>query len=689
MTDDDDLDRELAAARPHTAADDDWATSPAGDRAFAGIRRATTGPAARMRRWPTGRPLALGAGFAAAAAAVVAVALATSGSPPHQTPAAPNPSPRQLPSGTGPTPQHLELVSYDTCDSMLQGLRSHTAKIVTAYGLPGSSISYALGGPGLDAQRGVSKPAASSASVPDHSTTNVQEAGVGEPDTVETDGRRVVSVSGGVLRVVDAATHTVTGRLDLTMYAGANSAQLLLSGDRVLVILGDAVPYDGGRLYDQLQPTQASTSSFLLVDLTNAPTIVSTLHPNGGYVDARMVDGTVRLVVRSTPRLFFPAQPGKRSSWQRITDNREIVAHTPLSSWLPNYDVTTGVTTRSHTVPCTRVSHPQSYTGASMLTVYTVDLAASFADPQPVTLAADGTSVYASTTSLYISSAAAGISSAAVGKTHLHRFDISTAGRPAYLGSATVPGQLFDSYSMSEYASSLRVVTTTYSTRTSTAVYVLDARTLRITGHVGGLGVNEQLHGVRFLGPLAYVVTFRSVDPLYVLDLHDPGAPRLAGELTITGYSDYLHPVADGRLLGIGENVNSAGIVSGLQVSLFDVDSAAHPVRLDRITRAHSPSETPIDPHAFLYWPAAKLAVVPIDSWNADQSGAALVVHVGSNDLTTVGTIRNPAASNADGYGQGIQRTLVIGDDIWTMSSSGLQVSDLHSLHRRAWVPFT
>jgi uncharacterized secreted protein with C-terminal beta-propeller domain len=145
--------------------------------------------------------------------------------------------------------------------------------------------------------------------------------------------------------------------------------------------------------------------------------------------------------------------------------------------------------------------------------------------------------------------------------------------------------------------------------------------------------------------------------------------------------------VGDGRLLGVGQEV-TGGRVRGLQVSLFDVSNAARPDRLDRIVREHTPSETPIDPHAFLYWAADRVAVVPIDSWTPGQSGAAVVLRVGDRDLTVLGTIRNPGRSRI-GYRTGIERTLVIGDELWTMSSSGLQASDLHTLARRGWVPFS
>jgi uncharacterized secreted protein with C-terminal beta-propeller domain len=706
----DEIERRLRAARPHTKADDGWADSPDGDRTLDAIRRSAKAPRRRslatVTRLP-GRPALLGLGLTAAATVAVTLAVTIpSGSRPGSPVALPPSTTTHPPTGPGVRPSNLALVAYDDCDAALSGLRKHAAAHVSAYqygGIAyGSREAVPAGAPMDSAQ------SAAAGSAPDHSTTNVQEAGIDEPDLVETDGKRVVSVSGGVLRVTDVASHEVTGSLDLSMYSGADAAQLLMSGDRVLVLLGGQYSggyYGGGPMIDSIAPyPQPSTASsgYLLVDLSGSqPSVVSTLHAKGGFVDARMVDGTVRLVVQSAPRIQFPVPGGNASAKEQLARNREAVAHTPLSAWLPSYDVTAHGATTSHTVACRQVSHPANYTGASMLTVYTIDLAGDLKDLEPVSLAADGTTVYASASSLYVASSDGT-------KTQIHRFDISGAGRPTYLGSGSVPGSMLNSYSMSEYDGSLRAVTTTdqYYAKTgvsspdagvsspnngrSTSVYVLDAAKLTISGHVGGLGRNEQVHAVRFLGPLAYVVTFESVDPLYVLDLHDPAHPRQTGELVITGYSDYLHQTGPGRLLGVGQDVNSNAIVNGLQVSLFDVSDLSHPRRLDRVVREHTPGEDTLDPHAFLYWPATKTAVVPIHSWDSTQSGAVLVLHVGTDSLRTIGLIRNPAVNSSElGYNTGIERTMMIGESIWTMSSSGLAVSNASTLTRQAWIPFS
>src|SRR5262249_12398299 len=147
---------------------------------------------------------------------------------------------------------------------------------------------------------------------------------------------------------------------------------------------------------------------------------------------------------------------------------------------------------------------------------------------------------------------------------------ISGAGRPAFVASGSVPGWLLNQYSLSEFDGHLRLATTTAAPvplgpagpagnrpqdGTQNSVWVLtrhDAR-LMVTGSVGRLGRGERVYAVRFLGPVGYVVTFRQTDPLYVLDLRDPARPRVTGELELTGFSAYLHPLAGNRLLGVGQ----------------------------------------------------------------------------------------------------------------------------------------
>lgn len=599
-------------------------------------------------------------------------------------------SDRPAPHGAGARPAQLALTAYDSCIGLLDGLRAHAAAAVTEYGLPGHR-------PYFDAARaeaatgGAKAPSAQAQPDPsaDHSGTNVQEKGVDEPDVVKTDGSRIVSVAGGVLRVVDVNTRKITGRLDLTMYAGATAAQVLLSGDHALVTLDGQ---DYGYRIDYQTPVPAETrTTYLLVELSGTPRVTETFRPSGSHLDARMVGSTVRLVVSNRPRIEFPYTGTPR---QRLERNRAAVRDAPLSAWLPSYDVTIDGRTTTATVPCRQVRHPADYTGASLLTVYTLDLGRGLGNPQPVSVAADGDTVYATPDSLYVASNPDWYlpDTRRPKPTELHRFDIRTPGAPHYLGSGTVPGRLLNQYSLSDHDGYLRIAVTTAfdgKSASESAVYVLDADTLTTVGHVDGLGKGERIYAVRFLGDLGYVVTFRQVDPLYVIDLRHPARPRVAGELKITGYSDYLHPVGDGRLLGVGQAATAAGSTTGLQASLFDVSAPNAPRKLAGVVRPGAWSGVGADPHGFLYWPADGLAVIPMTSWQEPGSSSALVLRVTDNGLDAIGRIRPDGASDPWNYVAGVERTLVIGDHLWTLFGSGIRVSRSDTLASAAWIPFS
>jgi hypothetical protein len=223
---------------------------------------------------------------------------------------------------------------------------------------------------------------------------------------------------------------------------------------------------------------------------------------------------------------------------------------------------------------------------------------------------------------------------------------------------------------------------------------------MRIVGSVAGLGSMERIYAVRFMGPVGYVVTFRQTDPLYTLDLSDPAHPRVVGALALTGYSAYLHPVSATRLIGVGQNADSVGHVLGAQVSLFDVSDLAKPSRLATYALASSVSAAGMDPHAFLYWPADQLVVVPIQENGGSavpaearqqpvqlpQSGA-LVLRISGTSLTRAGFISPPQSSGYDG--SSIERSLVIGQTLWTISPGGVLASDLTTLRQQAWLPFS
>ncbi|WP_238019576.1 beta-propeller domain-containing protein [Dactylosporangium sp. AC04546] len=608
--------------------------------------------------------------------------------------------PRPAPSAAAPQPAPaLKLVAFESCDDLLTGLRAAAQEAVGPWGLGGITR---LNGATDDAARAAGGAEAKGAApgAETFSGTNTHEFGVDEPDLVKTDGKRIVTLTGGgVLTIVDAAAKRVTGELNLTGAGDANgkragtATSLLLSGDRVLVLgydyrRGGAIGPDNVKVPMGVQVT--------LVDIAGTPKVLGRYTTDGAIVDARQVGSTARVVVRSTPRLRFPDTSKLKDDEARLAANRSAIAAAPLSDWLPRWDAEDAA--GKHTngqFDCGSVSRPERYSGTAMLTVLSFDLGGpALGGGDPVTVVADGDTVYANGPSLYVASnqrwrVAMPMATTKTAprfeppRTQLFKFDISGAGKPRYVASGEVPGWLLNQYSMSEWDGNLRVATTDANERgeqTSSSVYVLkqDGGRLAETGHVGGLGKGERIYSVRFIATLGYVVTFRQTDPLYTLDLSDPAAPKAVGELKITGYSAYLHPAGAGRLIGVGQEATERGRVQGTQISLFDVHDPAKPTRLAQHQVPKSSSEAEFDPHAFLYWPETGLLVVPLFQ---EREAGALVLTVGDKSVTPAGTIRHPGQYTV------ISRSLVIGGTLWTLSDAGLKANDAVTLAEQGWLP--
>jgi hypothetical protein len=632
-------------------------------------------------------------------------------------------------------------MSFHGCGDELAALRRAAEASVGPFGLPGvagsaEGTAYPAGrAAGAPTAAGADAPASvAPAAAPAYSGTNDYQAGVDEPDLVKTDGRRIVTVAGGVLQVIDAASRTVTGRLDLDAVGagiGYQPANLLLSGDHALLLSsGGPVAVSAGGA-----PPPVFGSRLLLVDLAGHPRVMSSYRIEGSLVDARQIGPAVRVVIGSQPRLNFPAQPYGTTDAQRVVANRAVIRHAGLDAWLPNYEETSGRVTSTGHVPCSAVSRPATYSGANLLTVLTFDLASTaLGSGDGVAIVADGNTVYGTGSSLYVASdgrqaeapmggagaSMSGRSAAGQPQTEIYRFDITHPGPPRFAAGGSVPGYLLDQYALSEWRGYLRIATTTGSSwaiadgpppdarTSSSAVYVLSTRgpVMRLAGHIAGLGPTERIYAVRFIGPAGYVVTFRQTDPLYTLDLSDPAQPRVRGAVALTGYSAYLHPASDIRLIGIGRQADAMGHVGGTQVSLFDVSDLATPMRLATFALAAAVSDAEFDPHAFLYWPGSHLVVVPVQvpgpvpaapvtpgelaqSPDGPHSGA-LVLRIDDSGITETGLVSQPDTGHASGLAwfPPIERSLIIGQTLWTISNAGAMASDLTTLRQLAWIHF-
>ncbi|NUS73118.1 MAG: hypothetical protein HOQ05_06885 [Corynebacteriales bacterium] len=618
----------------------------------------------------------------------------------------------------------IMLASFDSCDQALTGLQKAASDAVGPYGLPNSN-SRALTTQEDSASsdmKSTAPTAPSPESADEHSTTNNQESGIDEPDAVKNDGKRIYTLSDGTLRIIDAKARSIIGSIDLSdQETGLTPNQLMVSGDRALVVMQGVITLaEPAQSNAKIAPGGGQNGSkVLLVELDESPTVLSSVSIEGSYIDARQIDDTVRLVSSSGPRLDFPQDApeasGTRGEKRAIEQNREVINASSIETWLPRFQVEENGKTESRQTPCGNVSHAADYSGSNMLTVFTLGFD-TISKTDPVTIAADGSTVYSSATTLYIAGEnyqtfepepGAEIDEQTL-STELYAFDISGDEQPKHIASGSVPGMLLNQYSMSEHEGHLRIATTNVvgsvtccdqEPPSESAVYVLkrDGNSLNIVGQVGGLGKTEQIYAVRFIGDAGYVVTFRQTDPLYVVDLSTPTAPTVRGELKITGYSAYLHPASENTLLGVGQEASEQGQRQGLQVSLFDISDPATPNRLDQYHITDASSTAEYDPHAFLYWEKTGLLAVPYmnsGSATTTQDGevasqldtGVIVLKVDKESLREITKIQHPAG---DQYGNEITRSLIIGDTLWTVSREGLMANDTEHLDQPGtWIGY-
>ena len=612
------------------------------------------------------------------------------------------------------------LVAFDACDSFLDYVKTNAIDRVGPYGLDNP---FGWWGGRLfaedDAATETTAPAAGEGD--SFSGTNVQVLGVDEPDMVKTDGERIVLLSEGMLIVADVTGDepVVSGRLHL----GSRSVQsLFLSGDRVLLFGSVWTTFHPLATSDvAIAPEYQSPSMELIeVDISGEPEIVRSMTIDGQFISGRMVGDTIRLVSSSSPvglEWSFPQGTGLRAELQAIEENKEIIRQSTPDNWIPYYIVSDASGRRidqGTLFDCSRASHPEEFAGLNMLSVVTIDLSQGLEVLDATGVLANGSTIYASADNLYVATqnweiwqwGREGIAENEPDKvtTDIHKFDISNPTLTTYLATGTVEGYLLNQFAMDEHNGDLRVASTTSPSwwgsgfESESLVTVLDdagAGRLTEIGSVDGLGETEQIYSVRFMGDMAYVVTFRQTDPLYTVDLSDPTNPQVVGELKILGYSAYLHPVGEGLLLGIGQDATDTGQVQGTQVSLFDVSDPANPTRIDQVTLSEgSNSQVEYDHHAFLFWEPTGLAMVPVQQWFWDENKeevffGAVGFNVGDTDLTELRRLAHPGGDRQEwDWRAQITRSIVIGNRLYTISGKGIMVSDLVTLDEVTFIGF-
>lgn len=557
----------------------------------------------------------------------------------------------------------LSLVAAGDCDTLLDWFVRNTRDQVTAWGW-GGGMFYAYDGRGAmeGAQQDLrsAAPLATAKSLNEATNsatgTNVQEAGVDEPDVVKADDRVLVRLVGDDLVVYDVTGTEPrrVGRLDLPGRV-QQQPELLLVGDQAVVV-------------SQRSDADGPTTRVETVSLTDpaSPEITRTTSYAASLLAARQYGDTLRLVLGTgLPMLDFVTPEGDLTEREALRENREVLAESGIADWLPS--VSSGGKSEQ-VVDCADMARPEDFTSAG--TVSVVGWSAEEPEERSSTGVATGSqTVYSSADRLYLATSGGwggcgpmicdGPLPAArsvgpwggpwggtdSGTTQLHAFALDGE-HAAYVGSGEVEGVVPDRWAIDAVDGTLRVaVGPSQETGDWNSVVTLEETEdgLEQLGRVDRLGVGEQLKSVRWFDDLAVLVTFRQIDPLYAVDLSDPARPKTLGELKVPGYSDYLHPIGDGRILGLGVDADDEGRTRGGQVAVFDLRDPRHPVRQSLLTFARDAQVMAgQDPRHLTWVPSRQTAYAVVARYGATggATGWVAALKVGSDGSLTRHNVR-------------------------------------------------
>ncbi|MBW2998542.1 beta-propeller domain-containing protein [Candidatus Woesearchaeota archaeon] len=252
--------------------------------------------------------------------------------------------------------------------------------------------------------------------------------------------------------------------------------------------------------------------------------------------------------------------------------------------------------------------------------------------------------------------------------------------------SGKVYGHTMNQFSLDENNDVLRIATTTNGrwdrftnnrTESENHIFTLN-ESLEIIDSVSGIAQDERIYSTRFIEDKLYMVTFRQVDPFFVVDLSNPEEIEILGELKIPGFSRYLHPYDENHIIGIGRDANEDGRQLGLKISLFDVTDVSNPKEVAKYVSKdkYSSSTAEYEHKAFLFSKEKEMLVMPVRSYTAPRYSGAFVFKINEDEIELRGLIDHSK------YGQYtfVERSLYIEDNLYTKSPEVLRINKIDDL---------
>jgi len=432
----------------------------------------------------------------------------------------------------------------------------------------------------------------------EYSTTNIQVAGVDEADIVKTDGEHVYLVSGNEVFILKAYPPEDAEVLSKITLNDTYPVGIFVNGDRLALLGYKYSDTYGGYYRDFYWGTRTLVKVYDLSDKTN-PMLVRNFTMSGSYFNSRMIGEYVYFVVSQQAYIF----------------NDTVILPQVYSAY------------GTEEVNASKIHYFNTsdsyYMFTTIVAMNVQDIAEELTNK---TILVGGTScMYVSLNNIYITFPKG--ESTLVYRFHVNDENIEIAAQ------GEVPGYVLNQFSMDEHENYFRIATTTGhvarildQATSKNHVYVMDMN-LTIVGNTGDLAPGERIYSARFMGDRCYLVTFKKVDPLFVIDLSEPTHPTVLGKLKIPGYSDYLHPYDEDHIIGVGKETVEAdegdfAWYQGVKISLFDVSNVSSPEQIANYTIGDRGTDSPVlsDHKAFLFDKSRDLLVIPVQVAEVDET---------------------------------------------------------------------
>ncbi len=496
----------------------------------------------------------------------------------------------------------------------------------------------------------------------DYSTTNTQVQGIDEADIVKTDGKYIYIAGNNAVRIVSTDSKGALKESSvIKLPQNKTVAEIYIDENRLVLVGNRYETQNEQKVKSNTDDIQATTDI-----APNAKLYMPYRYKNYSFVDIYSISD------HQNPTFIKGHEmEGSYQSSRKNGDIVYLVTNTSVYNdiFLP-YMRDTVVSDKHEALSISDIMLLPDGKSYGYLVISAINISNN-EKTQVEAITASGHIMYMNTSSIYL------VGNNYTGKSTVTKFNIDGM-KIGYAGSGNVDGYVLNQFSMDEYNGYFRIATTWNSENN---LFILD-NSLNICGSVTGLAKGEQIYSLRFMGDKGYIVTYRTMDPLFVFDLSDPKSPKVTGELKIPGFSNYLHPVGDNLILGIGQDTyeiykkDSTGkevVVGtrqgGIKLSLFDVADMGKPKEISNYVLGDSGSYSEVfHNHKAVMFDKTNNNVVfdayITDTSNKSSQGSA-VINLDNNKINLKGIleyIQPEVYGNYIPYGR---RNLYIGDKLY------------------------